>query len=200
MKENLNNFTNNVITENNNFLHAKLNHGLLKLDIKTKDVNSSLKELRRIMELLNAQEEDFVEDLFTFELRNMLSEEFVNNVAAVTEFKKYLSMEERYKILKEAIPATEELDFIQGKKLLRLDTNKIKLTVAKLLETISKTQTKHVIVHIKGLISDNERLMIVDNIHQKIPHAKIRAFHSEQDIENKILVETIFFGDYPEEA
>lgn len=180
------------------YIRAQITHSNLKLDITSRSVPQTLAELRRIVECLGTEET--FEDLATFEMRAALSDEFVSNDSAMEEVRRLLSMEQQYRIVKEAIPAMEELDFVEGKKRLHVDSDDIKRAIRSLLEPIDIRATKNALIHIKGAIDENERLMITDRIHERIPNMHIRAYQTNQDIEGKILIEAMFFGEYgPEE-
>lgn len=184
------------VTRGVEFLRASINHQGIKLDVSSKNATQTLADIRRIMECLSTQDLDPVEDFATFEVTTMLSEEFTANTNAMQEMRRLLNMEQRYRVVKELIGAVEEIDFINGKKSLCVDPAAIKRSVNALVASIDVPATKHALIHIKGLLSEQERLIIVDRIHERIPHAQIKAFQTEQDIEGKVLVEALLFGDY----
>lgn len=178
------------------FLRASINHQGLKLDISSRNATQTLSDIRRIMECLTANELDPVEDFTTFEMSTLLSEEFTANTSAMTEMRRLVGMEQQYRVVKEILTAVEEIDLVQGRKSLCIDALTIKKGVQSLVSCIDRKTTRHALIHIKGLIPEHERLVIVDRIHEHIPHAQIKAYQTEQDIEGKVLVEILLFGDY----
>jgi len=178
------------------FLRASINHQGLKLDFSSKNATQSLAEIRRIMECLSTNDLDPIEDFTTFEISTLLSEEFTANTSAMTEMRRLLGMEQQYRVVKELLMAVEEIDLVNGRKSLCMDAETIKRGVNTLISCVDKRATRHALIHIKGLIPEHERLVIVDRIHEQIPHAQIKAYQTEQDIEGKVLVEMLLFGDY----
>jgi len=181
-------------TKNKEFLQGSINIGGLKLNISSPNPTQALTEIRRIVESLNGCEE--VEDLTCFEMSTMLSEEFVSNNSAMNETKRLLNLEQPYRVVKEFVSAVEEIDLDSSRKQLRLDTKQIGKSVSSLLSAVDKSAARHALVHIKGLLSEQERLIIIDHVHQHIPNAQIRAYQTEQDIEGKVLIEALLFGDF----
>ena len=178
------------------FLRASINHQGFKLDIVSQNANQTLADIRRIMECLNTQEIDPIDDFATFEMTTLLSEEFTANASAMAEMRRLLGMEQQYRVVKELLTAVEEIDLVNGRKSLCIDASTIKKGVNTLITNIDTRATRHALIHIKGLLSENERLIIVDRIHERIPHAQIKAYQTEQDIEGKVLIEVLLFGDY----
>lgn len=180
------------------FVRASINQAGFKLEISSKDAANTLTELRRIMECLSGVDEG-VDEFTSFELSTSLSEEFMANNAAMAEIKRLLSLEQQYRIVKEHISAVEEIDLIAGKKQLRVEGTAIKRSINNLFSCTNTCSIKHALVHIKGLIAEHERMVIIDRIHERIPHAHVRAYHTDQDIQGKILVEALVFGDFEQE-
>lgn len=180
------------------FLRASIDHPGFKIDIQSENAMQALTEIRRIVESLGATDIIEPEDFTAFELSALLSEEFIGDKNAMKEIKKLLSMEQQYRVVKALLPAMEEIDLIAGKKLLHLENKTIKEGVAQLTREIDVSATRHALIHIKGLVEEQERMIIADRVHEQMPHASIRAYQTEQDIEGKILVEAMFFGDYDE--
>lgn len=185
-----------IKTMGEEFLRASINHQGLKLDISSKNATQALGEIRRIMECLSTNDLDPIEDFTTFEISTLLSEEFTANSNAMAEMRRLLGMEQQYRVVKELLMAVEEIDLVNGRKSLCMDAETIKRGVRTLTSCIDKHATRHALIHIKGLISEHERLIIVDRIHEQIPHAQIKAYQTEQDIEGKVLIEMLLFGDY----
>lgn len=181
------------------FLRASINYSGLKLDISSRNASQSLADIRRILECLSSQNEE-VEDFTSFEMSTLLSEEFIANTQAMAEIRRLLGMEQQYRVVKDLVSAIEEIDLNEGKKQLRLESFIMKRSVAALLSTVDTRVVRHALIHVKGLISEQERLMIIDRIHERIPQAQLRAYQTEQDIEGKILVEALLFGDFEEEV
>lgn len=185
---------------NDEFLRASINHAGFKLDISSRNATKALAEIRRIMECMKSEEIDSVDDFMTFEMSTLLSEEFVNNCGAMSEIRRLLGMEQQYRVVKEVLPAVEEIDLLHGKKNLRLESHTIKRGVSAIVASVNTQTTKNILIHVKGLVSEHERLVIVDHVHERVPHARIRAYQTDQDIEGKVLVEALFFGDYDDEV
>lgn len=178
------------------YLRASINHQGLKLDINTKNTSQSLSDIRRIVECITANDYDPIDDFTTFEMSTLLSEEFTANASAMAEMKRLIGLEQQYRVVKELLSAVEEIDLVQGKKSLCIEPGMIKRGIKSLVAAIDTQATRHALIHIKGLIPEHERLVIVDRIHEHIPHARIKAYQTEQDIEGKVLVEVLLFGDY----
>ncbi|MBR9703045.1 hypothetical protein GOV10_03355 [Candidatus Woesearchaeota archaeon] len=179
------------------FLRASIDQAGIKIDIQSENATKALTEIRRIVESLGTTTIE-PDDFTTFELSTLLSEEFVNDKNAMKEIKKLLNREQQYRVVKALLPAIEEIDLIAGKKFLRLENKTIKEGVYQLTKEIDVGATRHALVHIKGLLEEQERMIIADRVHEQIPHAQIKAYQTEQDIEGKILIEAMFFGDYEE--
>ncbi len=181
-------------TKNQEFLRGSINIGGLKLNISSPNPNQALTEIRRIVESINGYDE--VDDLTCFEMSTLLSEEFVSNSSAMNETKRLLNLEQPYRVVKEFVSAIEEIDLDNSKKQLHLESSQIRKAVVSLLSTVDKHVARHALVHIKGLLSEQERLVIIDHVHEQIPNAQIRAYQTEQDIEGKVLIEALLFGDF----
>ena len=185
-------------TNKEEFLRASINHSGFRLELSTRQTAKTLSDLRRIMECLTSVDEG-VDDFTCFELSSSLSEEFVANSAAMAEIRKLINMEQQYRIIKEHISAVEEIDLVEGKKHLRVDNCSIKKAICALFSYVDKSNVRHALIHVKGLIPEHERMVIIDRVHEHISHANIRAYHTEQDIQGKVLVEALLFGDFEHE-
>jgi len=184
----------NSILTNGDFVRARINHQVVNLDVQSTDVAKTLSEVRKILECLGTEGEE----LSVFDLRNSLSLEFQNNASAMEEIQRLLGLEQRFRVVKEAIPAIAELDLLHGRKSIRIEHAAIHRAIASLMEEIEPSETKHALVHVKGMTGENDRLMILDHIHERVPDASVRAYSTQQDLDGKVVVEAVFFGDYEE--
>ena len=89
------------------------------------------------------------------------------------------------------------LDLRDGTRSVRVKQKDVKEAVARLTSAIDKN-VKFGIVHINGDLDREGRLLVADHIHKFMPTAQLRAFQSS-NLTGKVVIECIFFGDFPEE-
>ena len=192
-----------VVTEqerkikHDDFLRVKINLPSFELELETKDASKTLFELRRILEVLQVDDQIVYEECVVQELTSLLSESFIGNTQVMDWIKKLLKQENDYRVATTNIPLTAEFDFDQQTKELHLSKNMVQKNIEELVKTIDTKSVKHGIVSVSGPLKNEEKLLIVDHIHQRMPTAQMRAFQSERSGES-VLVECIFFGEFTE--
>lgn len=180
------------------FLRVRIDLPSFQLDIATKDPQTALRELRKILETIRVDDDVMYEEFVTQELKSSFSETFVSNANVMAAVRKLLKQEDDYRIAAADIPTTATIDVEQQTRSVRVERRDLQQAVSKLTKEVDGHMVKHAIVHVSGRIERDHKVMIIDHIHQHMPTAQLRAFHSSGP-EDKVVVECIFFGEFPED-
>ncbi len=180
------------------FLRVNIDLPSFRLEISTANPGAALTELRKILECVNLDEEVMYEEFVTQELKTVFSETFMRNGQAMSSIRKLLKQEEDYRVSTAEIPSEVTVDVEHNTRAVSVQRRDIKEAVAGMTREVESECVKHAIVHINGDIERDTKLLIIDHIHKHIPLAQLRAFQSKTP-DAKVMVECIFFGEFPEE-
>lgn len=187
------------IEKKKEFLKAKIDLPNFKLDVTSGDATRSLWDIRRIVECLYSErigEDISVDEYLKFELSSQLSEEFLNNEMAMKILKNKLETEESYKISRVVIKGVKEIDLVNNREGLKINNTTIVENIQKLFIDIPTEKITECLVHIKGYQDKEKNLFIIDKISEILPQSNIKAFHSNTNLDGRIIIEAIFFGEF----
>jgi len=184
--------------ERKEYLRVRIDLPALKLDINTQNPSIALSELRRILEAMHLDEEVIYEEFVASELKQVFSETFVNHPKVMDVIRGLLKQEDDYRLATTEIATNATLDLHNGTKTVRVHQRDVKHAIANITQNIDSNRVKQGIIHLSGELDKNGKLLIVDHIHKYMPTAQLRAFHSKGTTGN-VIIECIFFGDFPEE-
>lgn len=185
-------------TQDNDFLKFRIDLPSFQLELNTRNVEHSLTELRKILEAVHLDDDIIYEEFVTQEIRESFSKTFVKNKEVMDLIRSLLKQEDDYRISTVEIPSTTTIDLDDRTRSVRVTRNEAKRCVSKMISSFPSEIVKHGIVHVMGNLDNESKILIIDHIHQHMPTAQLRAFQSPQ-ARTDILVEAIFFGDFPEE-
>ena len=188
----------NKSTVTDEFFRVKIDLPSVQIDIASKEPRLALPEFRRVLEAMKLDEQMIYEEFVQEELRQSLSKHFVENPDVMRAIKKLLKQEEDYRVFKTEIPSKAEIDLEQNIKSIAVNQLDVKRQINSLTEQFDAKTVKQGMIHITGKIQHDDKLLIVDHIHQHMPTAQLRAFHTNGE-QDQVLVECIFFGEFPEE-
>jgi hypothetical protein len=180
------------------FLHVKIDLPSFQFEVFTKDPSGALPELRKILETVQLDDEVIYEEFVVQEMRQALSETFVDNQQVMNAVRKLLKHEDDYRVARVEINTTATIDLENHTRDVRVQRVSVKRAVSRLIESIDTGAVRQGIIHINGELENEDKILIVDHIHKTMPTAQLRAFQSPATSSGKVVVECIFFGDFPE--
>lgn len=180
------------------FLRVKIDLPSFQFELVTEDPTIALPELRKILETLQLDEQVIYEEFVVQELRAELSESFIANQQIMGTVRKLLKQEEDYRIGRAEISTTATIDLDNQTRDIRVQKVEVKRAVMRLIEDVDTNAVKQGIIHIQGDVAKEDKVLIVDHIHKSMPTAQLRAFQSAPSNDQKVTVECIFFGEFPE--
>jgi hypothetical protein len=139
------------------------------------------------------------EEFVTQEIESTFSKAFTKNTAVMQLIKKLLKQEEDYRIFKAELPTASTIDLDKGVEEVNINKTEITATVEKLRAVLAEADIKKGIIHIKGKVEDEHKLILIDNIHQHMPTAQLKAFQTTES-QGNLQLECIFFGEFPEDS
>ncbi|MBR9700690.1 hypothetical protein GOV11_02390 [Candidatus Woesearchaeota archaeon] len=180
------------------YVRVKIDLPSFQMDVKSKDPKVTLPELRKILESVRLDDQLIYEEFVSQELQAVFSDTFVTNQQVMTLVKRLLKQENDYRVFTADIPTTSAIDLDRNTHSVRVDSSAARLALSRIDGTITMGDVKHAIVHVLGDLDRETKVLIIDNIHQHIPTAQVRAFHTNAS-KGHVLVECIFFGEFPED-
>jgi hypothetical protein len=183
--------------EQKEFLRVKIDLPSFQFEIATQDPGRALPELRKILENVELDDQVIYEEFVVQEMRQSLSETFVNNQQVMGAVKRLLKNEDDYRVASVEIAKTATIDLENDTRDVRVQKVSVRKAIAKLVHNVETSQVKQGIIHINGDLDKEDKLLIVDYIHKCMPTAQLRAFQSASPNSN-VTVECIFFGEFPD--
>jgi hypothetical protein len=180
------------------FLHFKIDLPSIKFEISSSDPAKVLPELRQLLDTVQIGDAVLYEEFAMHELRHELSDGFTRNREVMEEVKKLLRSEEDYRTARVSLTLTATVDLRGEMQDLRVDRDEVRRGVAKLFSEIDPAVVKHGIVHLRGQLQRDDKLLVMDHIHRAMPVAQLRAFHSP-DMTSALEVECVLFGEFVDE-
>ena len=178
------------------FLKVRIDLPSFQFDVATRDPRSALSELRRILEIMHADDEIAYEEFVQQELRASFSDAFLRNAQAMGTIKAFLKQEQDYRIATAEIPMTLDLDARTRSG--RISSNGVRSAIGRLTSGLECGAVKQGVIHVVGDVDREGKVIIADHIHRAMPTAQLRAFHTRKGGE-RIAVECIFFGEFEED-
>lgn len=191
-----------VVDKKKGELNAKLNFPNVQLTLSSNSPISSLRELNKILHTLKAIEfnrefyEFEEEDPLLFKL-NYLSEEVKSNNNAMDFIRTVAKIEENVKYKKIVVENKKILDFQSNQYTSSVDRVKLKAKINLLCSGYEKAN--YVLVHVMGDWPDEEKISIIDQIKNKIPHAEVKSLFTKKNLLDKTVIECVFFGPFSED-
>ncbi len=183
---------------NREYLKVKIDLPSFQFEVMTRDPQTALGELRRILEVMHLDEDVAYEEFVQQDLRANCSEAFLRNAPAMAAIKTLLKQEDGYRVVTATIARTTTVDLDTQMRSGRISPKEVQRAIGRLTDKIICANVKHGIIHINGELDKEAKLMIADNIHRLMPTAQLRAFHTKEP-NPRVGIECIFFGDFPEE-
>jgi len=180
------------------FLRVKIDLPSFQFEVVTQDLNA-LHELRLILENVSLDDQAIYEEFVVQEIRAALSDQFVSNQQVMAAVKRLLKQEDNYRVARVDIDITSTIDLENNTRDARVQRLSVRRAVMMLVQDVETARVKQGIIHINGDIEKEDKILIVDHIHKTMPTAQLRAFQSASARGQKVVVECIFFGDFPEE-
>jgi hypothetical protein len=181
------------------YLHVKIDLPSFQFEVHTKEPHRALPELRRILEAVKFDEQALYEEEAITHLREQLSQTFIENAQVMAVVKRLLHQEEDYRVATVPIDRTATIDIDEEARDVRVERATVRRATARLTEGIPTKDVKHGIVHINGTVAPDDRVLIIDHIHTRMPTAQLRAFQSP-GTSQQVVVECVFFGPFEDDA
>jgi hypothetical protein len=178
------------------YLRLKIDLPSFQLELSTKDT-SALGELRKVLELLGKDDQLAYEEYALEEIKSQLSSQFTANQQIMDAVGTMLK-EHEFRISTTEVPLVQSIDFETDKKEVRVSALAARRAINLLVDPLPLSQVKHGIVHLHGDLLAEDRAMVVDHIHRRMPTAHLRAFHTTGTVV-PVRVECVFFGDFEDE-
>lgn len=183
--------------ERGDFLKLNIDLPSVQVELRTTNPVPALAEIRKIIEGMQIGDEVIYEEFVTEELKMVFSESFLQNKKVMDAIRTLLKQEEDYRVAATEVKGKTAIDLDSKQRYVEVERKDVKRAVAGMVGFDSGS-VRQGIVHINGSLDRDMRMMIVDYIHKHMPTAQLRAFHSPAETE-RVVVEGIFFGDFPEE-
>lgn len=180
------------------FLKVKIDLPSVQLELNTSDPRFALSELRRILEVLNLDEDVAYEQVMQQDLRKSCSASFLAHAEAMGALKSLVRDTDAYRIATAEIQRSTSLDLDTRSSATRIASRDVQRAITRITRDIDCRAVRQGIIHICGDIERDGKVLIADNIHRLMPTAQMRAFHTRAD-DGRVLVECVFFGDFPED-
>ncbi len=167
-------------------------HFSLKLD----GTPEHLPEVRRIVEAFAPDEAlpAAMEEAQLYELKSRLSEEFFQHQPLLARLRSSLVLDEDVRVMKRVIPLRREYDLEQSSASVQLI--QVKESVTQLLAGLDTAKVRECLVHIRGELSREQQVTLMDAIRQRFGMgAQPRFFSTRKNLEGQVLVEMVCFGD-----
>ena len=176
-----------------------LNLDRIKVELVGNDAEKCLREVNRMLDKvmhITNHLEDFITDN---RMEGMLSDELTLNASVTKLLNNYSQIYENYRTNRVAIENKHVVELEKGSVENQLDLNEVKKSVSRLLFNLRKEIIKHAIIHVKGIIKNDEAKKITDLIAQELQQAEIHTVFTKSEVPSHTIVEGIFFGDFESE-
>ncbi len=180
------------------FLNVKIDLPSVQLELRTGDPRFALSELRRILEVLNLDDDVAYEQAMQQDLRKSCSAAFLAHAEAMGALKTLVRETEAYRIATAEVQRMTSLDLDTRSSASRIAARDIQRAIARLTRDLDCRAVRQGIIHICGEIERDGKILIADNIHRLMPTAQMRAFHTRAK-DGRVIVECVFFGEFPED-
>jgi hypothetical protein len=178
-------------------IKAKINVPGINLDINVSDSAASLRELRKIIDVLNEREKGEQQTLeleptyawgFSDELRNSRGAmEFVRQAQCAEEGTLYKKL---------SIDNVKVFDTFKKEQYSQLNQDKAKDLISKELK-FSNDATRMGMVHIISTVSKDDKAFLIDTIKKQLGAAELRTQFTHKDVLGKTVLEFVLFGAFP---
>jgi hypothetical protein len=179
------------------FMKLSITMPNFKLDLNSATPDSSLAEVRKLVEAMGIEDEgNLIEDMGFYELKSRLSEEFFQHPDLLARVKSSMVLDEEIRILKHIIPIEQEYDLESGKRQEQVNVVSVKSRIGNLFSDVEISRVKECLVHIRGELSREQQCIVMDAIKQRLGvEVTTRFFSTKKNLENNVLVEAVCFGD-----
>jgi len=181
-------------------LQAKVDMPHFKLDLDTFPDPKVIEQLRHLMRELSYYNEpiDVKFEGLPFKLDYQISEEF--KATNLVEFaKNAFTATESFRYKKATLPLNEIIDFGREKSIRRIEQDEVDQCLNKLFFRIESQKADFLAAHIIGKVGKDHMKIIADQIQKRAPHATMEIDNTNKDMMGKLVIELLFFGDFPYE-
>src|SRR3989344_2610642 len=156
------------LTESKGSVRLTLNLDRIKIELVGHDAEKCLKEINKmldkVMHITNHLEDFFVGG----NIEDDISEELAQNEAVSKLLNTFSQIYENYRTNKVSIENKHIVELEKGSVENQLDFIEVKKNVTKLLFHVDKNAVKHAVIHVKGIIKNDEARKITDLITQEL--------------------------------
>lgn len=178
------------------YLRVSIDLPAFRLDLKGLPTTDNLKEIRKIVEMVGADDIEPLDEAHLFELKSRLSEEFFKHKDLMSRVKSSFVLDEDIRVLKQVIPLDSEYDLDKGEESLQMNVVHVKSRIARLFNPIDIKKVRECLVHIRGELSRDQQCLVMDTIKQRAGISAItRFFSTPKNLEGNVLVEAVCFGE-----
>jgi hypothetical protein len=177
-------------------IDVKINLDRFKLALKGDDAFRALQEVNKILDKLNKMVYDPDEVPLDYRLENMLSDELTMDGNVSKMLNSLSQIYPHYHTTRSVVENKKIIEIEKGRVHNQIDDKELKKKLNKLFFNIQKDRVKHIVIHVKGNIPEEEANKIVDNIEKDLPSSETSKLFTKSDIPNHTVIECVFFGEF----
>lgn len=180
-------------------LKVKINTPFFKLDLVSKPTPGIIREIKSLMKEISYQDvPKEVKEGLPFELDYNISEEFKNS--SLNNFiRRAFTVSENFVYKKATLNLKGILDVRKNKVNANIDKTELEKCLNKLFFQMNTEKADFLAVHIIGELPKEALNLTIDQIQKRAGRSEIKAANTVKKMLGKIVIEILFFGDFPYE-
>ncbi|HLD33452.1 MAG TPA: hypothetical protein VJB66_01915 [Candidatus Nanoarchaeia archaeon] len=186
------------IKQTNGSVRLTLNLDRIKVELVGNDAEKCLREINKMLDKV-MHITSHLEDFILSDKMEGLSDELTLNESVSKLLNSYSQIYDDYRTNRVAIENKHIVELEKGSVENQLDLTEVKKNVNRLLFNLEKETVKHAIIHVKGIIKNEEAKKITDLITQELQQAEIHTVFTKSEVPSHTIVEGVFFGDFEPE-
>ena len=185
-------------------IRAKIEIPGVSVDICTNDSLNALREVRKIIDSLQANPvssgEREMEDMTMDSSHKNIWWSISDEARSQTEFMDFVQLaskaEEQVTYKRAAIPNKSVIDMISQESYATVEITAVRKAIQDALRSVHTNDVKFAAVHVMSNVPDSEKNMICDVVGEQVKRVELKKAFTHKNILGKSVVEVLLFGKH----
>lgn len=178
-------------------IHARINVPGVSLDLNVAESTSALREVRRILDTIQALPREELSVEYEPAFGWAFSEELRSSPAAMDFIRQAARAEEGTLYRKICLDNIRVVDTYKKEQYATLDINRTREQVSTNLGDVS--QARFGLVHVMSTVSKDDKALLVDLIRKRLGNTDVKTHFTHKDVLGRTVIEVVLFGNFPRE-